>query len=48
MLQYERVRRIVAYLLRHEKEIEAWDKGQLVFDCAGKTVKVAKKEIESI
>jgi len=48
MLQCERVKRIIAYLLRYEKEITEMESIQLQFDCRGKDLKATRKETESI
>ena len=49
-LHYERLRRMVAWLLAHEEEIASLEKIQVsfVFDCAGKTIQATTKKVETI
>ncbi len=46
LLRVERFRRIVNWLCEHREELESLEKVQIeiVFDCAGGTVSVSKKE----
>jgi len=48
IFRYERLRRIIAWLLEHQDQIAELEKVQVTFDCAGKSVKASKKEVEDI
>jgi len=44
IFRYERLRRMIAWLLEHQDQIADLEKVQIVFDCAGKKVNASKKE----